>query len=81
MARNQVFHAEKAAGELAALDDVDQVMAAIAGVAGLSSTLAAIRAGKQVLLANKESLITCGKLFMDEVKTQPCTTVANRQRT
>lgn len=43
-------------------------MAAIVGIAGLPSTLAAIRAGKQVLLANKESLITCGKLFMDEVK-------------
>ncbi|WP_145500852.1 1-deoxy-D-xylulose-5-phosphate reductoisomerase [Yersinia similis] len=64
----EVYFGEAAACELAALDDVDQVMAAIVGIAGLPSTLAAIRAGKQVLLANKESLITCGKLFMDEVK-------------
>lgn len=64
----EVYSGETAACELAALDDVDQVMAAIVGIAGLPSTLAAIRAGKQVLLANKESLITCGKLFMDEVK-------------
>lgn len=57
-----------AACELAALDDVDQVMAAIVGAAGLMPTLAAIKAGKRVLLANKESLVTCGKLFMDAVK-------------
>ncbi|WP_145542429.1 1-deoxy-D-xylulose-5-phosphate reductoisomerase [Yersinia alsatica] len=66
--RTEVYAGEKAACELAALDEVDQVMAAIVGVAGLPSTLAAIRKGKQVLLANKESLITCGKLFMDEVR-------------
>ncbi|CNE90271.1 1-deoxy-D-xylulose 5-phosphate reductoisomerase [Yersinia rohdei] len=66
--RTEVYSGEKAACELAALEDVDQVMAAIVGVAGLPSTLAAIRKGKQVLLANKESLITCGKLFMDEVQ-------------
>ena len=42
--------------------------AAIVGAAGLLPTLAAIRAGKQVLLANKESLVTCGRLFMDAVR-------------
>lgn len=62
-----VLSGEQAACELAALDDVDQVMAAIVGAAGLLPTLAAIRAGKRVLLANKESLVTCGRLFMDEV--------------
>ncbi|BFM51037.1 1-deoxy-D-xylulose-5-phosphate reductoisomerase [Marinomonas sp. THO17] len=46
---------------------VDQVMAAIMGFAGLKPTLAGIRAGKRILLANKESLVTAGKLFMDEV--------------
>lgn len=46
---------------------VDQVVAAIVGFAGLTSTLAAIRAGKRILLANKESLVTAGQLFMDEV--------------
>ncbi|MDX5628002.1 MULTISPECIES: 1-deoxy-D-xylulose-5-phosphate reductoisomerase [unclassified Brenneria] len=65
--RTEVLSGEQAACELAALDDVDQVMAAIVGAAGLMPTLAAIRAGKQVLLANKESLVTCGRLFMDAV--------------
>ncbi len=50
------------------LDEVGHVMAAIVGAAGLLPTLAAIRAGKTILLANKESLVTCGRLFMDEVK-------------
>ncbi|HGE8302664.1 TPA: 1-deoxy-D-xylulose-5-phosphate reductoisomerase [Serratia marcescens] len=64
----EVLAGEQAACELAALDDVDQVTAAIVGAAGLLPTLAAIRAGKQVLLANKESLVTCGRLFMDVVR-------------
>lgn len=54
--------------ELAALDDVDQVMSAITGIAGLIPTLTAIRQGKRILLANKESLITSGKLFFDAIK-------------
>lgn len=57
-----------AACELAALDEVDTVMAAIVGAAGLAATLAALRAGKRVLLANKESLVTCGRLFMNEAR-------------
>lgn len=61
-----VLSGEQAACELAALDEVDTVMAAIVGVAGLSATLAALRAGKRVLLANKESLVTCGRLFMND---------------
>ncbi|KAA8996101.1 1-deoxy-D-xylulose-5-phosphate reductoisomerase [Affinibrenneria salicis] len=65
--RTEVLSGPQAACELAALDDVDQVMAAIVGAAGLLPTLAAIRAGKQVLLANKEALVTCGRLFMDAV--------------
>ncbi len=60
-----VMSGERAACELAALDEVDQVMAAIVGAAGLLPTLAAIRANKRVLLANKEALVTCGRLFMD----------------
>ncbi|WP_455817725.1 1-deoxy-D-xylulose-5-phosphate reductoisomerase [Pseudomonas cerasi] len=63
----EVFSGEQAACDLAALDGVDQVMAAIVGAAGLLPTLAAIRAGKQVLLANKESLVTCGRLFLEAV--------------
>ncbi|MCL6408354.1 1-deoxy-D-xylulose-5-phosphate reductoisomerase, partial [Dickeya dadantii] len=63
--KTEVLAGVQAACELAALDGVDQVMAAIVGAAGLLPTLAAIHAGKQVLLANKESLVTCGRLFMD----------------
>lgn len=66
--RTEVLSGQQSACEMAALDDVDQVMAAIVGAAGLLPTLAAIRAGKTVLLANKESLVTCGRLFMEAVK-------------
>ncbi len=47
--------------------EVDAVMAAIVGGAGLRPTLAAARAGKRVLLANKEALVMAGSLFMDAV--------------
>lgn len=66
--RTEVLSGQQAACDIAALDEVDQVMAAIVGAAGLLPTLAAIRAGKTVLLANKESLVTCGRLFMDAVQ-------------
>ncbi|MDZ7663181.1 1-deoxy-D-xylulose-5-phosphate reductoisomerase [Thiohalophilus sp.] len=46
----------------------DYVMAAIVGAAGLQPTLAAARAGKRVLLANKEALVMSGRLFMDAIK-------------
>ena len=52
---------------LVARDDVDAVMAAIVGAAGLPATLAAARAGKTVLLANKEALVMSGALFMKAV--------------
>ena len=66
--KTDVLSGQQAACEMAALDDVDQVMAAIVGAAGLLPTLAAIKAGKQILLANKESLVTCGRLFMNAVQ-------------
>jgi len=50
------------------LGETDYVMAAIVGAAGLLPTLAAARAGKRVLLANKEALVMSGRLFMDAVK-------------
>lgn len=53
---------------IASLPEVDYVMAAIVGAAGLESSLAAARAGKRILLANKEALVMSGQLFMDEVK-------------
>ncbi len=49
-------------------DDVHMVMAAIVGAAGLLPTLAAVRARKRVLLANKESLVMAGRLLMEEVQ-------------
>jgi len=58
---------ESSLESIAADSAVDQVMAAIMGFAGLKPTLSGIRAGKRILLANKESLVTAGKLFMDEV--------------
>jgi len=66
--RTEVLSGQQAACDMAALDEVDQVMAAIVGAAGLLPTLSAIDAGKTVLLANKESLVTCGRLFMEAVK-------------
>ncbi|MGH8211103.1 MAG: 1-deoxy-D-xylulose-5-phosphate reductoisomerase, partial [Steroidobacteraceae bacterium] len=54
--------------EIAALPEVDAVMAAIVGAAGLHSTLAAARAGKRLLLANKESLVMAGPLLMEAVR-------------
>jgi len=66
--KTEVMSGVKAACELAALDDVDQVLSAIVGAAGLLPTLAAVKAGKRILLANKESLVTCGRIFMDAVR-------------
>lgn len=63
----QVLADETALEELAALDETDAVMAAVVGAAGLPSALAAVRAGKRVLLANKEALVMSGQLFMDAV--------------
>lgn len=54
--------------KVAALPEVDAVMAAIVGAAGIRPTFAAARAGKQVLLANKETLVMAGRIFMNLVK-------------
>jgi 1-deoxy-D-xylulose-5-phosphate reductoisomerase len=64
----EVLSGATAIDELAAHPDVHAVMAAIVGAAGLSSTLAAARAGKRVLLANKEALVMSGPLFMREAR-------------
>jgi 1-deoxy-D-xylulose-5-phosphate reductoisomerase len=63
----EVMHGVDALEMIAALPEVDTVMAAIVGAAGLRSALAAARAGKRILLANKESLVMSGDLFMREV--------------
>lgn len=59
-----VLHGADALREIACLDEVSYVMAGIVGAAGLLPTLAAVRAGKRVLLANKEPLVMAGPLFM-----------------
>ena len=64
----EVLAGAKALEELASHPDVDQVMAAIVGAAGLPACLAAARAGKRLLLANKEALVVGGQLFVDAVK-------------
>ena len=56
-----------ALNEIASAEQVDIVMAAIVGAVGLMPTLSAVRAGKRVLLANKETLVMAGHLFMREV--------------
>ncbi|TOF70743.1 1-deoxy-D-xylulose-5-phosphate reductoisomerase [Vibrio parahaemolyticus] len=53
---------------VASLEEVDSVMAAIVGAAGLLPTMAAVKAGKRVLLANKEALVMSGQLFIDAVE-------------
>ena len=58
----------EALAEMAAADGVDSVMAAIVGAAGLSPCMAAARAGKRLLLANKEALVVGGGLFMRAVR-------------
>jgi 1-deoxy-D-xylulose-5-phosphate reductoisomerase len=66
--RTEVLHGPEALSHVASLPDVDAVMAAIVGAAGLPPTLAAARAGKRVLLANKEALVMAGAVFMAEVR-------------
>ena len=63
----EVQAGSEALERVVARSDVDAVMAAIVGAAGLPATLAAARAGKQVLLANKEALVMSGALFMEAV--------------
>jgi len=64
----EVLAGEEGLAVVAALSEVDTVMCAIVGAAGLVPTLAAAKAGKKVLLANKEALVMSGALFMNEIK-------------
>ena len=63
----QIEYGEAALCAVASATGCDTVMAAIVGAAGLNPTLAAARAGKKILLANKEALVMSGQLFMDTV--------------
>ena len=64
----RVLTAPDAIEAIASHDEVDAVMAAIVGAAGLGACLAAARAGKRLLLANKEALVVGGELFMHTVR-------------
>ena len=64
----EVEYGPAALERMAALPDVDTVMAAIVGAAGLAPTMAAARAGKRILLANKEALVMAGPIFMQTVR-------------
>ena len=63
----QVLHGVENLEKVASLPQTNYVMAAIVGAAGLLPTLSAARAGKRILLANKEALVMSGNLFMDEI--------------
>ncbi|MGR5149559.1 1-deoxy-D-xylulose-5-phosphate reductoisomerase [Photobacterium alginatilyticum] len=60
-----VFAGVEGMCQVAALDEVDTVMAAIVGAAGLLPTMAGVKAGKRILLANKEALVMSGQMFID----------------
>ncbi|TWO71655.1 1-deoxy-D-xylulose-5-phosphate reductoisomerase [Caenimonas sedimenti] len=64
----RVLSSPAALEEIASHEEVDAVMASIVGAAGLASCLAAARAGKKLLLANKEALVVGGDLFMQAVR-------------
>ncbi|SFI18876.1 1-deoxy-D-xylulose-5-phosphate reductoisomerase [Nitrosomonas sp. Nm34] len=64
----QVLAGIESLESVASLAEVDTVMAAIVGAAGIRPTIAAARSGKKVLLANKETLVMAGRIFMDIVK-------------
>lgn len=69
----EVSTGEAALLGLVSAAEVDTVMAAIVGAAGLVPTLAAVRAGKRVLLANKEALVMSGELFIEETRNSGAT--------
>lgn len=64
----QVLSGVESLERVASLPEVDAVMAAIVGAAGIRPTFAAAQTGKLVLLANKETLVMAGRIFMDVVK-------------
>lgn len=71
--QTQVLYGAVAFADLAAHNNTDIVMAAIVGAAGLLPTLAAVKQGKTVLLANKEALVMSGELFIQAVKQHQAT--------
>lgn len=64
----KVYAGDDAISQVVEMDSIDTVVAAIVGYAGLKSTLSAIRAGKQIALANKETLVVAGDIVTAEAK-------------
>lgn len=69
----EVLSGSDSLASIASHAEVDTVVAAIVGAAGLFSTMAAVKSGKKILLANKETLVCSGQLFMDSVKSSGAT--------
>src|SRR5690349_305510 len=76
----EVLQGVESLEKVASLPDVDMVMAAIVGAAGIRPTFAAARAGKLVLLANKETMVMAGRIFMDVVKENEIGRASCRER-
>ena len=66
--KNDVFISESEIENLIFSDQVDIVVAAISGIAGLKTIISSIQAGKRVLIANKEPLVAAGQILMEEAK-------------
>lgn len=67
--QTEVLQGQGALSQISSHDDVDAVMAAIVGAAGLEPCMAAARCGKRLLLANKEALVVGGEIFLEAVRT------------
>lgn len=65
---SQLYFGSSGLCEMVSRDDVDQVLAAIVGAAGLAPVIAAVKAGKRIALANKESLVIAGSLLIPEAR-------------
>ena len=66
--KNDIFVSESEIEDLILSDQVDIVVAAISGIAGLKTILSSIKAGKRILIANKEPLVAAGQILMKEAK-------------
>ncbi|MCG8403025.1 MAG: 1-deoxy-D-xylulose-5-phosphate reductoisomerase, partial [Firmicutes bacterium] len=66
--RTEVCYGRSGLLDLASMSEADTVLTALSGAAGLEPTVAAVRAGKRIALANKETLVAAGRLVMDEAR-------------
>ncbi len=79
-AKVEIFFGEKGASTIATATEVDVVLAAIVGGAGLMPTLKGLLAGKEIALANKEALVMAGEIFVESGKGERGSSVAGGQR-